>query len=139
MNNNEILALADRLGSEIRASEVYAAYDSADKKYRADNVLQAMIAEYTVQQEALKVEKAKEDSNETVIRAIKERMDDLYAAIMHSDVFEEFMSAQSALSAFLDDVNRAIMNRVKGIEDDGEEVSSGGCSGNCAACGGCSR
>ena len=139
MNRNELLALADRLGSEIRASSVYSEYEAADRRYRADNVLQAMIAEYTVQEQALSLEKAKEDSDETVVIAIKARMDDLYAAIMHNDVFEEFMSAQSSLRELLDDVNNAMMSRIKGEEADEDGAADSGCSGNCAACGGCSR
>ena len=139
MERAEIIELAAKLGGQIRDSEIYREFEKAEKLYRADNVLQAMISEYTVQQEALSVESAKDDGDEKVKAAIKARMDELYAAIMHNDVFEDFMSAESRLRELMDEVNRTIMNGVNGREDDDADEGFSGCTGNCAACGGCSK
>lgn len=137
MERTEIIKLAARLGEGIRQNEVYAKYSAADIEYRKDNRLQAMIAEYSVQQEALSIESAKPEPDGTVVCAIKARMDELYGAITHSDVFESFMSAQGELRELLDEVNRTIMSQVNGT--DPEDPENGGCTGNCASCGGCGR
>ena len=36
-------------------------------------------------------------------------------------------------------VNNAMMSRIKGEDEDGDGAADSGCTGNCAACGGCSR
>jgi len=133
MTNEEILELAHKIGEGIVESDLFRKYKEAETAYRADEDLQAKIAEYSVQQQALANEQGNKIPNQYLVEQIQKRINELYADIMHSDSFESFMQAQDTLRGFMDLVNKSIMNVVNGKED-GEE---GGCTGNCSTCGGC--
>ncbi len=134
MEKEQLLALAAQVGEGIKDTDLFKKYKEAEAGYRGNSELQAKIAEYTVQQQALANENAKPDANAFITEQIQKRINSLYADIMHDDSFEQFMSAQDELRLLMDDVNRAIMSRVNGKEDGEEET---GCTGNCASCGGC--
>lgn len=133
MEKTELLELATKVGQGILETELFKKYKEAEQGYMSNADLQAKIAEYTVQQQALADESGKAQPNAFITEQIQKRINTLYSEIMHDDSFENFMQAQDDLRVLMDDINRAIMNEVNGKSDEGE----GGCTGNCASCAGC--
>lgn len=132
MTKEDIIMLAIQTGQAIKNSELMEAYEAASKKYSMDRELQSKISEYNADQEALAQESAKEDANEYITKALSERMEELYAEITHNDNFETFAKLQDEIRALIDEVNSVIMAQVTGHDE-----NEGGCTGNCASCGGC--
>ena len=131
MNKEDIIMLAVQTGQAIKNSELMEKYDEISAAYSADTELQEKVREYNADQEALAQESAKEDPNEFIVKALSERIEELYSDITHNNNFEAFAKIQDEVRALIDEVNGVIMAQVTGHE------SSGGCSGDCSHCGGC--
>jgi len=132
MDKTAVLEMAASIGRSIRNSDLMENYLEAEKAYGRDEELQAAIAEYAVQQQALAGATSGQYQDETVAEAVKKRIDELYGIISRNPNFEAFNKARNELGALMDEINRMITAGIS--EGDG---SSSGCTGNCATCGGC--
>ncbi len=131
MERTEIIALAEKVGEAIKDSELMKAYEEAEKKYSTDEALQTKIREYSIQQQVLAEETAKNPVNEFLVESIQKRLYALYETITADETFVEFSQKQDAVRGLLTEVNNKIMQVVTG------EDPNGGCTHDCSTCSGC--
>ncbi len=131
MERTEIIALAEKVGEAIKDSELMKAYEEAEKKYSTDEALQTKIREYSIQQQVLAEETAKNPVNEFLVESIQKRLYALYETITAAETLVEFSQKQDAVRGLLTEVNNKIMQVVTG------EDPNGGCTHDCSTCSGC--
>ncbi|MBR3964462.1 MAG: YlbF family regulator [Clostridia bacterium] len=131
MERTEIIAFAEKVGEAIKDSELMKAYEEAEKKYSTDEALQTKIREYSIQQQVLAEETAKNPVNEFLVESIQKRLYALYETITADETFVEFSQKQDAVRGLLTEVNNKIMQVVTG------EDPNGGCTHDCSTCSGC--
>ena len=125
----EIMELAAELGRKIKADSRVAEMNKAQEAYEADKTLQEKIAEYNAQSEALGEEYKKPKQNRDFIRAIEDRVRDLYEEIMGNPNMTAFTKAQDEVNEFMSEVNGEITFQITG-----ERPCS--CGDGCSSCGG---
>ncbi|MBQ4599184.1 MAG: YlbF family regulator [Clostridia bacterium] len=128
----EVLKEAQALGKLIAASEEVKAANAAKEAYDNDAAIQAAITEYNAHNKALAEEYKKSEQDEALMTSIKKRIGELYNDIVNNPVYIEFMNAQEAVGALMNEVNDEINFMITG-----ERPSASACSGNCSSCGGC--
>ncbi len=124
----EIMELAAELGKKIKEDPRIAEMNRAQAAYEADADLQAKIAEYNTQSEALGQEYRKETPDNDFIKSIEGRIQELYREIMENANMTAFTKAQDAVNAFMNEVNAEISYQITGERP---------CSHDCSTCSGC--
>ena len=128
----ELFDLAAKLGQALKNDARLVALEEAKHNYAKDASLQAALAEYDVQQTALREEIAKgEDRDLHLVEAIQHRVDELYRQITENGAFIELNRAQEEVNALMNRVNAAITQEITGEEPDA------GCTHDCRTCKGC--
>lgn len=133
MNNmNEVFDLAAKLGQALKNDARLEALGQAKENYAKDASLQAALAEYDVQQTALREEIAKgEDRDLHLVEAIQHRTDELYRTICENEAFLALNRAQEEVNALMNRVNAVITQEITGEEPDAS------CTHDCRTCKGC--
>ena len=126
----DIYELAATLGDELKKDERLVALEAARKNYEANKQLQALMIEYEVQQTAMQKEAGRPECDTHMIDMIQARINELYTAITQNEVYLELEKAQDEVNALMNKINGIITQHVTGKE-------AGGCTHNCATCGGC--
>ncbi len=128
----EIFELAEELGKALKEDARLHALEQAKQNYAKDAALQAALAEYDVQQTALREEIAKGEKRDLhLVDAIQHRVDELYRQITGNAAFAELHRAQEEVNALMNRVNAAITQQITG------EPSADGCTHDCRTCKGC--
>ena len=126
----DIYELAATLGDELKKDERLVALEAARKSYEENKQLQALMIEYEVQQTAMQKEAGRPECDTHMIDMIQARINELYTAITQNEVYLELEKAQDEVNALMNKINGIITQHVTGKE-------AGGCTHNCATCGGC--
>ena len=126
----EIFELAAALGQKLKEDERLVRLEKAHRAYEENEAVNTLSMEYAVQQQAIQNEAAKEDRDDAAITQIEARIEELYNQITGLDVYKELEEAQEAVNALMEAVNNTISAQISGEEP-------GGCTHNCATCGGC--
>ena len=136
MTELEIMSCARELGEGIAQSELYAAFEAAQRGYEADGELQRLVGEFSMQQMALakEAEKPEPARDALMSAAIERRMAALQSDIMANPRMAAFSEASEQLNGMLGRVNSMIMAALRGDELGGG-CSPDGCEG-CSGCGG---
>ena len=126
----EIFELAAALGQKLKEDERLVRLEKAHRAYEENEAVNTLSMEYAVQQQAIQNEAAKEDRDDAAITQIEARIEELYNQITGLDVYKELEEAQEAVNVLMEAVNNTISAQISGEEP-------GGCTHNCATCGGC--
>jgi cell fate (sporulation/competence/biofilm development) regulator YmcA (YheA/YmcA/DUF963 family) len=126
----EIFELAAALGQKLKEDERLVRLEKAHRAYEENEEVNTLSMEYAVQQQAIQNEAAKEDRDDAAIEQIEARIEELYNQITGLDVYKELEAAQEDVNALMEAVNNTISAQISGEEP-------GGCTHNCATCGGC--
>lgn len=134
---NEILNLAQQLGTRIAESEEIKTFKEMEKIYFGSEEAQNAMRQYEDTRAKMTV-KAKEtgmtpESLQLFQKEMKEAMDKL----MENETVKQYLEAKAAFNDILTKVNSIISFCVQGEEQDLATTSSGGCSGNCSSCSSC--
>ncbi len=126
----DIFDLAAQLGESLREDPRLVALETAKKQYEEDRQLQALVIEYGVQQKALENQGRAEELDAHLVEMIQERINELYAQISTNEAYLALSAAQNEVNALMNAVNATITRHITGRDE-------GGCTHNCASCGGC--
>ena len=98
---------AKLLGEAVAASEEVKGYLAAKQAYDTSKELQEMLAEYSAERMLLGEERMKQlsDQDGELIAKIEARVEELYEAITHADVYLALSSAQNAVNLLMQEVN----------------------------------
>lgn len=128
--NKQILDAAKALGEMIKADEATLRYEKAGDAYKNSNELNTLITEYNVQRTALGEEYKKEERDQQLIDSINNRIAQIYKDITTHEIYTEYVEAQEAMNALVNDVNREITAAIYG------EYPEENCTHDCSTCGG---
>ena len=127
----DIFELAAQLGDTLKQNEKLMALEAARQAYEADREIQNLVIEYRVQQKALQHQAKQEGEVDThLVDMIQQRIDELYAQISTNEHYAALEAAQNEVNELMNAVNRTITQHITGSPE-------GGCTHNCATCGGC--
>ena len=126
-----IIEMAHHLGDTIKQDRRFVRYDAAQKAFSNAPELTRMMTEYNAQQAALQSVYAKPEVDRELTEAIEGRINTLFMEITENEIYKEFVDAKAELDALVKGVNDEIHLALTG-----EAPHSGGCSGDCASCGG---
>ncbi|MBQ2862644.1 MAG: YlbF family regulator, partial [Clostridia bacterium] len=102
----------------------------AGDAYKNSNELNTLITEYNVQRTALGEEYKKEERDQQLIDSINNRIAQIYKDITTHEIYTEYVEAQEAMNALVNDVNREITAAIYG------EYPEENCTHDCSTCGG---
>ena len=124
----EVMELAAELGKKIKEDPRIVAMQAAEKAYTEDRELQTMLVEYNAQSTALTEEYKKETQDAEFIKAIENRINELYHAIVENPNMVAYQKAQEVVNVLMNEVNAEITFQITGERP---------CSHDCSSCGGC--
>ena len=127
--NKQIIDAAKALGEMIKNDEVTLRYEKAGEVYKNSTELNTLITEYNVQRTALGEEYKKEEKDQQLIDSINNRIAQIYKDITTHPVYTEYVEAQEAMNALVNDVNREITAAIYG------EYPEEACTHDCSSCG----
>lgn len=134
---NEILELAQKLGSAISECEEIKAYKEMEKIYFEDEAAQKAMSEYEETRAKMTVEAQKTGMTEESLAHFQKEMQGAMEKLLENKTVKEYLDAKSAFNDILTKVNSIIAYFVQGEEQNMAADSTGGCSGNCSHCSGC--
>ena len=126
----EIFELAAELGTNLGEDARIKRLNAAREAYENEDKIMELSMEYAVQQQALQQEAVKEDKDEALIESLNARVEEIYNEIVTLPAYVELESAQNEVTELMQRVNDTINAQMMGEEP-------GGCTHNCATCGGC--
>ena len=123
----EIMELATKLGQKIKEDvRVQRMHDVTDQ-YEKDEALQAKIAEYNAQSQALTDAYRAPEQDREMIAAIESRIQTLYDEIVQNPVYVSYNEATEAVNTLMQEVNGEITFQITGKHP---------CTHDCSSCGG---
>ena len=126
----EIFDKARELGEAIVTSNEYKTLKLAEAKQEQDEEAMKLLQEYSAVRKTLGEEVSKGDVSKERMEEIRAQVEEAYEKITNNDTIVEYLNAQSAFQAIIDQMNTIISYHITG-------QLPGGCSGSCATCGGC--
>ena len=101
---------AKLLGEAVAASEEVKGYLAAKEAYDTSRELQEMLGEYSAQRMLLGEERMKPlaDQDGEMLAKLEARVEELYEAITHSEVYLALNAAQQGVNALMQEVNSDI-------------------------------
>ncbi len=125
----EIFDKARELGEAIVTSNEYKTLKLAEAKQDQDEEAMKLLQEYSALRKTLGEEISKGDVGKERMEEIRAQVEEAYEKVTTNDTIVEYLNAQSAFQAIIDQMNAIISYHITG-------QLPGGCSGSCATCGG---
>ena len=125
----EIFEKARELGEAILESNEYKEFKAAELAQENDEEALALLKEYSDVRSRLAGEIQKGDVSEERIAEIREELEEAYTKMTTNDTITAFINAQRPFQAVIEQMNNILSFHITG-------KMPGGCSGNCASCGG---
>ena len=126
----EIFDKARELGEAIVSSNEYKALKLAEAKQEQDEEAMKLLQEYSSVRRELGEEINKGDVSEERLKEIRAAVEEAYEKVTTNDAIVEYLNAQSAFQAIIDQMNTILSYHITG-------QLPGGCGGSCSTCGGC--
>ena len=123
---------ARALGEAIVASEEYQNMQLCEKAAESDPAAAEAMGRYMELHAAVNQEMGNEEPDAEKIARLGREMYELQQALNALPAVEEMTAARQRFSGLMDQVNKILEFIITG-----DVQESGGCSGNCSACGGC--
>lgn len=134
----DIIQLARQLGAAIQQDESYIKMRTAEQVSEEDETLCELMEAYNTKRMMINVEASKVDRDAEKLQALNKEMRKLYAAIMSNENMKAYNEAKREFDSRLETVRGIINNSALGDDPETTDpLSSEGCTGNCASCGGC--
>lgn len=127
---DSVLDKARELAIAMTESEEYLAYKEAESIQLSDQEACKMLADYRVTQDALAKRAAADGVTKEELEAIQAEAQASFDSLLQNVSIKNYLEAQNRFTSLVSQVNNIISYFVSG-------QANGGCSGNCASCGGC--
>ena len=123
--DNKVMELAVALGNAIKEDERIKKMDAAKKAFDESTEVQNLMFEYNAQRVALTEEYKKGETDNDIIEAINNRIEQLYNAIVSHPVYVEYTATQEEVNKFMNEVNGEITFTITGERP---------CTHDCSSC-----
>lgn len=127
--DNYLETLLNNLGEALKNDPVVVEYQAARAAYMADTEMTGAVSEYNVQRMLLEEQATKEEQDETLIKSMETRVNELYEKIMASESMKALAAAENNLNMLLNEVNQKLMSFIMPATES--------CGGDCGHCHGC--
>ncbi len=134
--NNRIIELARQLGAEIQKEPEYLDYHLACEKNDADEELQSMISSFNMAQMNLDRAMKEPERDEVRVEFFTNALNEAYNSIMSNQNMQNYAVKKDFMERLLNYIYQILAASINGKDPYTVEESAGGCSGNCASCGG---
>ena len=125
----EIFEKARELGEAIIESEEYKALKKAELEQEQDEEAMALLKEYSELRTTLAAKLQQGEVSEDEMAEIRESLEAAYEKVTTNDHITAYINAQRTFQEIIDQMNNILSYHITG-------KIPGGCSGNCASCGG---
>lgn len=138
ITNNEIIALARKLGEALKNCEEYKAFCETRDEMKKNVLLKEKLDEFKVQKSVLDIEKEKEETDEHVVEMLAARLEVLYREINEVPEMKAYTKAEEDLNLLMTAVNMTISSYIGAEEYSADaEGAEGACAHDCSHCSGC--
>lgn len=129
---NKVIECARALGEAVVASDEYKNMQVTEKAAMSDPEVSEAMSRFLELKEALNEAMRQSEPNAELIARYGQEMDEVQQKMNAMPAIDAMTSSRQQFSEMMNQVNRVLEFIIMG-----EVEQSGGCSGNCGACGGC--
>lgn len=127
----DVMLKAQALANAIVETGLYQRMKELEQQVTADETAAAAIADYVEQRNAFEAMLRNPDTPKAEFAAVGKAYADAQTKLDECPMVVELRKAEQEYNDLMENVNRILRLVVTG------ETEEGGCSGNCASCGGC--
>ena len=133
-----LVDMAIDLGCQLQEDPRYLALRASQEAADADEALQKLIGEFNLKRMAINTEESKEEEERSAdkLHRLNTELREVYNEIMQNEHMIAYNDAKTPFDELVRKLNAAIALAAQG-QDPHLAAQEGGCSGNCAGCGGC--
>ena len=131
----EVMMKAQALAEAISQSEVYKTMHDLEDQVTKDETATALIAAYMEKRSNVELLLRSPEFDAEKVAAAGQELQDAEQAMDACTMVKDMREAQQSFQEMMDNVNRILRLVITGEVED----AAGGCSGNCASCGGCGQ
>ena len=131
----EVMMKAQALAEAISQSEVYKTMHDLEDQVTKDETATALIAAYMEKRSNVELLLRSPEFDAEKVAAAGQELQDAEHAMEACTMVKDMREAQQSFQEMMDNVNRILRLVITGEVED----AAGGCSGNCASCGGCGQ
>lgn len=129
----DVMMKAQSLAEAILASDIYKTMHDLEDQVTRDEAATAAISAYMEKRGNVELLLRAPDFDAEKVAAAGQELEEAEKAMDACPMVKDMREAQQRFQEMMDNVNRILRLVITGAVEDG----SGGCSGNCASCGGC--
>lgn len=131
----EVMMKAQALAEAILQSDVYKTMHELEDKVTSDEAATALISAYMEKRSDVELLLRSPEFDAEKVAAAGQELQDAETAMDECEIVKNMREAQQNFQEMMDNVNRILRLVITGEVED----AAGGCSGNCASCGGCGQ
>ena len=131
----EVMMKAQALAEAILKSEVYKRMHDLEEQVTKDESATALISAYMEKRNDVELLLRSPEFDAEKVSAAGQELQDAEQAMDNCTTVKEMREAQQSFQEMMDNVNRILRLVITGEVED----ATGGCTGNCASCGGCGQ
>ena len=128
--SDELRSAICKVGELIKADPRYTEMKESTESYTGNKELNSLLDEYSALQTSLSAEYEKADFDASVVKPIRDRMDEIYSSVMDNGIYVRFKEASEAYRDLTDAVYEELEYAVTGER----RVE---CTHDCSTCHGC--
>lgn len=131
----DVMMQAQALAEAIVKSEIYQTMHTLEDEVTKNEAATAAIATYMEKRNDVELLLRSPEFDAEKVAAAGQELQDAENAMNECSMVKEMREAQEKFQEMMDNVNRILRLVITGEVED----SAGGCTGNCASCGGCGQ
>ena len=131
----KVMMKAQALAESIAQSDIYKKMHDLEEQVTKDETATALIAAYMEKRQNVELLLRSPDFDAEKVSAAGQELQDAEQAMDNCTTVKEMREAQQSFQEMMDNVNRILRLVITGEVED----AAGGCTGNCASCGGCGQ
>ncbi len=131
----EVMMKAQALAEAVANSEIYKTMHELEGKVTQDEAATAAIAAYMEKRSNVELLLRSPDFDAEKVAAAGQELEEAEKAMNECGMVKDMREAQEKFQEMMDNVNRILRLVITGEVED----AAGGCTGNCASCGGCGQ
>ena len=129
----KVMMKAQALAESIAQSDIYKKMHDLEEQVTKDETATALIAAYMEKRQNVELLLRSPEFDAEKVSAAGQELQDAEQAMDTCTTVKEMREAQQSFQEMMDNVNRILRLVITGEVED----AAGGCTGNCASCGGC--
>ena len=131
----KVMMKAQALAESIAQSDIYKKMHDLEEQVTKDETATALIAAYMEKRQNVELLLRSPEFDAEKVSAAGQELQDAEQAMDNCTTVKEMREAQQSFQEMMDNVNRNLRLVITGEVED----AAGGCTGNCASCGGCGQ